>query len=105
MTIEITENNFETEVTNSPVPVLLDFWSTSCGPCRMIAPVLDRIAAEMKGEAKIGKVNVANNMKLAVTHKVTLLPTLIIFKNGQEVDRIQQGASKQNIIDRLKALI
>ena len=103
MTIEITENNYETEVTNSPIPVLLDFWSTGCGPCRMISPVIDQIAEEMKGVAKIGKVNVADNMQLAVAHNVSMLPTLIFFKNGREVDRILQGASKNNIIARLKA--
>ena len=103
MTIEITENNYETEVTNSLIPVLLDFWSTGCGPCRMISPVIDQIAEEMKGVAKIGKVNVTDNMQLAVAHNVTMLPTLIFFKNGREVDRILQGASKNNIIARLKA--
>lgn len=103
MTIEITEDNFETEVTNSPIPVLLDFWSTDCSPCRMISPVIDQIAVELKGVAKVGKVNVVNSMNLAVAHKVSRLPTLIFFKNGQEVDRILQGASKDNIIVRLKA--
>lgn len=102
MTIEITESNFETEVINSPVPVLLDFWSTCCGQCRMISPVIDQIAEEMKGVAKIGKVDVTDNMKLAVAQNVTSLPTLIFFKNGQEVDRIPHATSKNNIIARLK---
>ena len=69
----------------------------------MISPVIDQIAEEMKGVAKIGKVNVADNMQLAVAHNVSMLPTLIFFKNGREVDRILQGASKNNIIARLKA--
>lgn len=105
MTIEITEDNFETEVTNSPMPVLLDFWSTGCGLCRMISPVIDQIAVEMKGIAKVGKVNVGNSMNLAMAHKVSRLPTLIFFKNGHEVDRILQGTSKDNIIARLKACV
>ena len=105
MTIEITENNFETEVSNSPVPVLLDFWSTSCGPCRMISPIVDQVATEMAGVAKVGKVNVDEAGALATRYGVKNIPTLIFIKNGQEVDRVTGATSKDNIIAKLKACL
>lgn len=105
MALEITETNFETEVLGSPVPVLVDFWATWCGPCMMISPIVDQIATEMAGTAKVGKVNVDNNAALANRFNVRSIPTLLFFKNGELVDTIVGATSKDNIVGRLKALI
>ena len=81
--ITVTSENFAQEVLNSPVPVLLDFWATWCGPCRMIAPILSEIAEEQAGKIKVGKINVDEEMALAEKFGIVSIPTLIVFKNGQ----------------------
>ena len=81
--ITVTSENFAQEVLNSPVPVLLDFWATWCGPCRMIAPTLSEIAEEQAGKIKVGKINVDEEMALAEKFGIVSIPTLIVFKNGQ----------------------
>lgn len=105
MALEITENNFETEVLGSPVPVLVDFWATWCGPCKMISPIVDQIATEMAGTAKVGKVNVDNAAALATRFNVRSIPTLLFFKNGELQDTIVGATSKDNIVNHLKALL
>jgi len=81
--IIITEQNFEEEVLNSEVPVLVDFWATWCGPCRMLAPVIEQIAKEQEGKVKVGKINVDEEMNLAAAFGVQSIPTVIVFKNGK----------------------
>lgn len=105
MSLQITEANFETEVIGSPIPVLVDFWATWCGPCKMISPIVDQVATEMAGTAKVGKVNVDDNAALANRFNVRSIPTLLFFKNGELVDTIVGATSKDNIVGRLKALI
>ena len=105
MALQITESNFEAEVINSTVPVLIDFWATWCGPCRMISPIVDQVATEMAGVAKVGKINVDEAGALATRYGVKNIPTLIFIKNGQEVDRVTGATSKDNIIAKLKACL
>ena len=88
---------------NSDVPVLIDFWATWCGPCKMISPIIDQVATEMAGSAKVGKVNVDEASALATRYGVRNIPTLIFIKNGEEVDRITGATSKDNILKRLRA--
>ena len=89
---EISMANFEAEVLKAGTPVLADFWAPWCGPCRMIAPTLDALSQELQGKVKIVKINVDDNQELAMRFGVQSIPTLIIFKNGEAVDRIV-GAS------------
>jgi len=100
--ITITAANFEAEVLNSPIPVLVDFWATWCGPCRMIAPALEEIAREQAGKIKVGKVNVDEQMELAMQFGITSIPTLMVFKNGQLVNRALGAMPKAEIEALLK---
>ena len=95
--ITITSANFEAEVLHSDIPVLLDFWATWCGPCRMIAPALSQIAEEQAGKIKVGKVNVDEEMELAVKFGITSIPTLIVFKNGQITNQALGAMPKEQI--------
>ena len=85
MTIELTAQNFEQEVKNATVPVLVDFWASWCGPCRMLSPLVDQLSEEYAGKAKFGKVNVDEQPQLAMTYRVSAIPTLIAFRNGPPV--------------------
>ena len=100
--IVITKENFEAEVLNSDIPVILDFWATWCGPCRMIAPTLAEIAEEYQGKIKVGKVNVDEEMELAVQFGIVSIPTLIVFRNGQKVNQAVGVMPKGAILDLVK---
>jgi thioredoxin 1 len=95
--VNLTEANFVQEVTNSPVPVLVDFWAEWCGPCKMIAPILDEIAGEYDGRLKIGKVNIDEQQNLASQHGIRAIPTLLLFKNGEVADQIVGLRSKRDL--------
>ena len=97
MEITITNENFEAEVLNSDVPVLLDFWATWCGPCRMIAPDLEKIAAENAGTLKVGKVNVDEEYELAMKFGVTSIPLLVVMKDGKIVSKAVGAMPKAKI--------
>ncbi len=105
MALQITESNFEAEVIQSPVPVLVDFWATWCGPCKMISPIVDQVATEMAGKARVGKVDVDGNAALATRFNVRSIPTLLFFKGGELVDTIVGATSKDNIVSHLRALM
>ena len=95
--IIITSANFENEVIQSPVPVLLDFWASWCGPCRMIGPFVEQLAEEYAGRVKVGKINVDEDTDLASRHNVVSIPTLVVYKDGKIVNQAVGGLPKQNI--------
>lgn len=104
-TLTVTENNFDQEVLRSAEPVLVDFWADYCGPCKMMAPILDEIADEKQGSAKVAKVDVMDQASLAARYGISRLPTMLLFKGG-EVREELVGAryTKQDLISKLEAL-
>jgi thioredoxin 1 len=99
--IEVTDATFEEVVLQSPVPVLVDFYSVQCGPCRRMVPVLEGLAQELGDRARVVKVNAPENPALAVDYHVTVVPTLVVFKGGIEVNRLVGVASTQRLLDAL----
>jgi thioredoxin 1 len=98
--ITITKDNFDTEVINSEKPVLLDFWASWCGPCKMVSPIVDEIASE-NASIKVGKINIDEEMELAQTYKVMSIPTLMVIKDGKVHNSTVGVQSKQNILGLL----
>ena len=101
-TVKITTTNFEQEVLQSQIPVLLDFWADWCGPCRMAAPIIDEIAAETAGKVKVGKVNVDTDIELAQRYRIASIPTFLIFKNGELANKAVGLQTKDDLMDLLK---
>jgi thioredoxin 1 len=95
--VTATESNFEDEVLSSAQPVLVDFWAEWCGPCKMIAPVLDELATEYGNRVKIAKVNIDENQNLAAQYRVTAIPTLLVFKGGQVMEQMVGAKSKRDL--------
>ncbi len=99
--IVITEQNFEEEVLNAPIPGMVDFWASWCGPCRMVAPIVAQIAQEQEGIVKVGKVNVDEQPRLAQRYGVSSIPTIVVFRDGQAVTGVVGARPKE----ALEALI
>ena len=95
--LEITENNFETEVLKSNVPVLIDFWAAWCSPCKLIAPIVEELAAEYAGKLKVGKCDVDSNQSIAIKYGIRSIPTVMVFKNGELVQQVVGAQAKKNI--------
>lgn len=102
--LHLTESNFYQTVRETQVPVLVDFWANWCGPCRMIAPVLDEIASEQGEKVRVVKVDVDNNRKLAEDFRIKNIPTLLFFKGGELRDQVVGLTSKADLISRLESL-
>jgi thioredoxin 1 len=103
---ELSESNFQSEVLDSTEPVLVDFWAPWCGPCRMIAPAVEELASENAGSLRVAKLNIDDNPNLASQFGVSSIPTLMIFKNGEVVDRfvgVQPKSRLQEAVDQAKA--
>ncbi len=100
--IHLTDDTYDEVVLKSNVPVLIDFWATWCGPCRMIAPIIEELAIEYEGKLKVCKLDVDNNQKVAMMYGIRSIPTVVIVKNGEEVDRILGAVPKQHFVERIK---
>jgi len=103
-TITVDESTFDREVTRSDKPVIVDFWAEWCGPCKMIAPLLDEVAREKAGAVKVAKVNVDENQSLSFKYNIRAIPALLFFKNGQLRDQITGVTSKKDLLSRIDAL-
>ncbi|WP_343246524.1 thioredoxin [Diplocloster hominis] len=104
MALTFNDENFEQEVLKSDIPVLVDFYADWCGPCKMMGPVVEKLADAYNGKVKVGKLNVDNSMETAGKYRVMSIPTFIIFKDGQPVDTIQGAVPKEMIESKLNAL-
>jgi len=100
--VAVTDQSFQTEVLNASTPVLVDFWAEWCGPCRAVAPMLEEIAAEYKGKLKVVKLDVDESTDVPSRYRIQSIPTLIVFKGGQEVERVIGAVPKPMIVGRLQ---
>ena len=103
--ITITDDNFDTEVLKSDRPVLIDFWATWCGPCRMIAPIVEELANEYEGKVKIGKLDVDENQQTSIKFGVRSIPTLLLFKDGKIKDTIIGAVPKSHLVQKLNSAL
>lgn len=103
--VEITDANFDEQVTNSDIPVVIDFWAAWCGPCRMIAPIMEELAQEYDGKVKIGKLDVDVNQQTAIKFGVRSIPTVLFLKNGEVVDTVIGAGPKTMFVDKIEKLI
>lgn len=99
---QITDASFEAEVVNSKEPVLIDFWAVWCGPCRMVAPVMQELANDYAGKVKVGKVDVDHNPHIAAKYGIRSIPSILLFKNGQVVDTIIGAVPKKNLANMIE---
>ncbi|WP_058485920.1 thioredoxin [Defluviitalea phaphyphila] len=105
MAKQITSSEFEAEVLQSKEPVLVDFFATWCGPCKMMAPIIDQLSEEMEGKAKVYKIDVDESRDLAAKYSIMSVPTIVFFKNGEIADQIVGAVPKEKLVDKLNALL
>lgn len=105
MVAEFTDSNFENEVIKSDIPVLVDFWAAWCGPCKMVAPEVQKLSEEKKDVLKVGKLNVDENRDIAIKFSITSIPTLILFKDGQVAKKLIGAMSKDRILSEINSFI
>jgi len=103
--VEFTEQNFEQEVVKSPTPVLVDLWAAWCGPCRLLSPVVEELAGSYQGKLKVGKLNVDDHPSVAAQFRIMNIPTLLLFKSGQEVDRIVGVVPREELSRRIEKVL
>lgn len=103
MALEITDQSFQETVLNSDKPVLVDFWAAWCGPCRMLGPIVEEISNDFEGKAVVGKVDVDNNQQISLDYGIRNIPTVLIFKNGEVVDKLVGVSPKEVIAEKLQA--
>jgi thioredoxin 2 len=103
--ITVTDASFANVVAASPIPVLLDMWAPWCGPCRTVGPIVDQLATELAGRVRVGKVNIDDNRQIAARFAVRSIPTLLILRGGQEIDRVVGAVPKQEIMRHLEAVL
>jgi thioredoxin 1 len=104
-TIVLNDDNFESEVLNSEIPVLVDLWAEWCGPCRALAPVIEEIAEDYDGKLKVGKLNVDENPGVPSAYDIRSIPTLIVFKDGAVQERVVGALPKNHIVDLIESML
>ena len=103
--LTITDDSFKSEVIESSLPVLVDFWATWCGPCKMVAPIVEELAAEYEGKVKVGKVDVDSEQKIAAEFGIRSIPTLLLFKEGKLAETLVGALPKKHIQEKLEAVL
>jgi len=101
----LNEANFEQEVLNSDLPVIVDFWAEWCAPCKLIAPIIEELAEEYDGKLKVGKLDVDGNPQVSMNYGIRSIPTLLVFNNGKAVDQLIGAVPKNSIVEKIKPLL